>query len=127
MPDRSFSAELPRLEAARRVEAVSEATVLRISDAKVREKLETDLGFASRFYRALCVFLADRLRSTTSRMGYGADFDLLVDSKLAVEVKAREDNASYRAASLKSTLNGARSQLLRRSDAFLRQALGIQP
>ncbi len=27
--------------------------------------------FAARFYRALCVFLASRLRATTRRMGYG--------------------------------------------------------
>jgi CRP-like cAMP-binding protein len=51
------------------VEVVSEATVLRISDEVVREKLATDLGFASRFYRALCVFMADRMRQTTQRYG----------------------------------------------------------
>ena len=33
--------------------------------------LSADQGFAARFYRALCVFLADRLRHTTRRMGYG--------------------------------------------------------
>lgn len=47
----------------------------------------------------------------TPTMVQGADFDLLVDGELAVEVKAREDDASYRARSLKSTLNGARTQL----------------
>jgi hypothetical protein len=35
----------------------------------------SDPGFASRFYRALCVFLADRLRHNTLRMGYGGAFD----------------------------------------------------
>jgi CRP/FNR family cyclic AMP-dependent transcriptional regulator len=35
------------------------------------EKLETDSGFSSRFYRALAVFLADRLRTTTAHLGYG--------------------------------------------------------
>jgi CRP-like cAMP-binding protein len=53
------------------VEVVTEATLLRIPDAVVREKLASDLGFASRFYRALCVFLADRMRNTTQRLGYG--------------------------------------------------------
>ena len=57
------------------VEVVSEATVLRISDEVVREKLSTDLGFASRFYRALCVFMADRMRQTTQRFGYGKASD----------------------------------------------------
>jgi CRP-like cAMP-binding protein len=53
------------------VTAVAETTLLRLPDAIVRDKLATDLGFASRFYRALCVFMADRLRHTTRRMGYG--------------------------------------------------------
>jgi CRP/FNR family cyclic AMP-dependent transcriptional regulator len=57
------------------VEVVSECTVLRLSDSVVREKLETDLGFASRFYRALCVFMADRMRQTTQRFGYGRASD----------------------------------------------------
>ena len=53
------------------VEVVSETTVLMIPDGTVREKIASDLGFASRFYRALCVFMADRLRQTTMRYGYG--------------------------------------------------------
>jgi len=53
------------------VRVASDATLLRISDAMVREKLAGDPAFAARFYRALCVFLASRLRSTTRRMGYG--------------------------------------------------------
>jgi CRP/FNR family transcriptional regulator, cyclic AMP receptor protein len=57
------------------VEVVSPTTVLRISDATVREKLESDLGFASRFYRALCVFMAHRMRQTTQRFGYGKATD----------------------------------------------------
>jgi CRP/FNR family cyclic AMP-dependent transcriptional regulator len=57
------------------VEVVSPCTLLRISDARVREKLASDLGFASRFYRALCVFMADRMRQTTQRFGYGEATD----------------------------------------------------
>jgi CRP/FNR family cyclic AMP-dependent transcriptional regulator len=57
------------------VEAVAETTLLRLPDAQVRAKLASDLGFASRFYRALCVFLADRMRHTTQRMGYGSAVD----------------------------------------------------
>ena len=53
------------------VEVVADSTLLRIADAVLREKLASDPGFASRFYRALCVFMADRLRHTTQRMGYG--------------------------------------------------------
>jgi len=57
------------------VEVVAQSTLLRLPNARVREKLAADLGFASRFYRALCVFLADRMRQTTQRMGYGAATD----------------------------------------------------
>lgn len=57
------------------VEVVADSTLLRIADSAVRDKLASDAPFASRFYRALCVFLADRLRQTTQRMGYGAATD----------------------------------------------------
>jgi CRP/FNR family cyclic AMP-dependent transcriptional regulator len=53
------------------VRVASDATVLRISDETVRAKLDSDVAFAARFYRALSVFMATRLRSTTKRMGYG--------------------------------------------------------
>lgn len=65
------------------VHVVTESTLLRLPDAVVREKLASDLGFASRFYRALCVFLADRLRHTTTRFGYGkATDDARADDEL---------------------------------------------
>lgn len=57
------------------VEVSNDATLLRISDSVLREKLSADSAFAARFYRALCVFMADRLRQTTQRMGYGAATD----------------------------------------------------
>jgi CRP-like cAMP-binding protein len=55
------------------VRVASDATFLCISDDKVRAKAAEDPAFAARFYRALCVFLASRLRSTTRRMGYGTN------------------------------------------------------
>ena len=57
------------------VEVAADSTLLRIPDAVVRDKLVADSAFAARFYRALCVFLADRMRHTTQRMGYGAATD----------------------------------------------------
>ena len=69
------------------VEVVTESTVLRLSDAQVRDKLASDLGFASRFYRALCVFMADRMRHTTARFGYGkASEDALAKDELNEEM-----------------------------------------
>ena len=54
------------------VEIAADSTLLRIPDSVVRDKLATDSAFAARFYRALCVFMADRIRHTTQRLGYGA-------------------------------------------------------
>jgi CRP/FNR family cyclic AMP-dependent transcriptional regulator len=53
------------------VQAVEDARVLAISRRLLGCRLEQNAAFAARFYRALAVFLADRLRSTTSRLGYG--------------------------------------------------------
>ncbi len=57
------------------VEVASDAKLLRISDAVVSETLASAMGFASSFNRALCVFMADRLRQSTQRFGYGAATD----------------------------------------------------
>jgi len=47
-------------------------TVLAVSNAALRRKLTDDLGFGSRFYHALAVLLAQRLRQTTmSSIGCG--------------------------------------------------------
>jgi len=69
------------------VEVATDATLLRIADAKLSQKLATDHSFASRFYRALCVFLADRLRTNTRRMGFGsADSDSNAKDELPEEL-----------------------------------------
>lgn len=53
------------------VRAVEPSAVLAIPRRQLEAKLRQDTGFAARFYRALATFLSDRLRSTTSRLGYG--------------------------------------------------------
>jgi hypothetical protein len=50
--------------------AATDAIVLAIARSKLRLKLERDSAFAAKFYRALGVFLADRLRRSTGRLGY---------------------------------------------------------
>ena len=42
--------------------------VLAVPRALLHAKIETDAWFASRFFRAMAVFLADRLRITTARL-----------------------------------------------------------
>ncbi len=51
------------------VRAEVESKVGAIPRATLSAKLRDDVGFAARFYRALAVFLADRLRTTTSHLG----------------------------------------------------------
>ena len=48
-----------------------DCVVLAVSQLKLRNHLKRDAAFAGRFYRALAVFLANRMRSTLSTMGYG--------------------------------------------------------
>ncbi|MBF0332251.1 MAG: cyclic nucleotide-binding domain-containing protein [Alphaproteobacteria bacterium] len=47
--------------------------VLDIAKADITERLGRDQGFGMRFYRAIALFLADRLRGTVRRMGLGGD------------------------------------------------------
>ena len=53
------------------VTALDAARVLAVRRDVLRSKLAADRRFASNFYLAIAIFLADRLRSTTSRLGYG--------------------------------------------------------
>lgn len=55
------------------VVAAQESVVFKLSRTYLSERLERDPAFAARFYRALAVFLADRLRNTTSLLGYKAN------------------------------------------------------
>jgi CRP/FNR family cyclic AMP-dependent transcriptional regulator len=59
------------------VMAAGEGLALFLDKETLASKLEVDVAFGCRFYRALSVFLADRLRGTVRRMGYGRadDFD----------------------------------------------------
>lgn len=52
-----------------------DAYVLAIDKAAMLAKLDSDPPFASRFYRAIAIFLSERLRGTVGRMGYGDDAD----------------------------------------------------
>lgn len=51
--------------------ALEDSRVLAIGRNELEEKLRADVGFAARFYRALAVFLSDRMRSTFKTLGYG--------------------------------------------------------
>ena len=49
------------------------AYVLAIDKSVLQAKLDGDTGFASRFYRAIAIFLSERMRTTVGRLGYGDD------------------------------------------------------
>ncbi len=61
------------------VTAATDVTVLSIPRALLAKKLADDTAFAARFYRALAVFLATRLRRTQQRLGYGGETGILDD------------------------------------------------
>lgn len=55
------------------VRAIEESLVLSIPRLQLTAKLQQDVGFASRFYHAVSLCLADRMRGTIRRLGY--DFE----------------------------------------------------
>jgi len=61
-----------------------DAMVLALPQDVINEKLEQDVGFAARFYRALATFLSDRMRGTVQTMGYGED-DAGLDDEIELE------------------------------------------
>ena len=68
------------------VVAAADSIVLAISRDKLRAKLERDMAFAAKFYRALGVFLAGRLRNTMQWLGFGSSDSLRVEDQAADEI-----------------------------------------
>ena len=52
------------------VAAVAPTVVLALSKTQVAERLARDVGFAARFYKAVAIFLSQRMRSTVATLGY---------------------------------------------------------
>jgi CRP-like cAMP-binding protein len=53
------------------VTAAKDSRLLSVSRVALQDKLGKDPWFASRFYKAIALFLADRLRTTSAHLGYG--------------------------------------------------------
>lgn len=72
------------------VVAAHDSLIFKLNRTRLSEHLETDTAFAARFYRALAVFLANRLRTTTSQLGYNAaqtfDEDVEYEGELDLNV-----------------------------------------
>ncbi len=58
------------------VMALGDGIALFLDKETLAQKLESDVGFGYRFYHALAIFLADRLRGTVNRLGYGEGQEL---------------------------------------------------
>ncbi|MDF0555767.1 cyclic nucleotide-binding domain-containing protein [Kamptonema sp. UHCC 0994] len=62
------------------VRATEECLILSIPREKLTEKLEQDVLFSLRFYRAITKFLSTRLRGTVNRFSQDPDYLLFQDS-----------------------------------------------
>lgn len=67
------------------VVAVEDSLVLCIPAVELTKRLK-DPQFAARFYRSLAVFLANRLRNTVTRLGYGKASDDAEDVDMGDEI-----------------------------------------
>ena len=72
------------------VQAAEEAEVLEVPQMALTAKLGTDPEFASRFFRGLCVVLADRLRDT---LNPGAEVPPPLDPERMARILERLRNA----------------------------------
>ena len=73
------------------IAALDDSVVLALSQDTIRDKLEGDVGFAARFYKAIAIFLSDRMRGTVQTMGYGdngasLDDDVELEGELDLNV-----------------------------------------
>jgi len=93
------------------VVAVEPTTVLSIPRVRLTARLGEDAPFAARFYRALGIFLASRLRKTQQRLGYGGDRilddDVQHEDELDPEVLAQVSLAGARFDWMLKRLRGA--------------------
>lgn len=55
------------------VKTLEQSLVLSIPRSTLVTKLQDDVGFAARFYRALAILLSSRLRGTVKQLGYSHD------------------------------------------------------
>jgi CRP/FNR family cyclic AMP-dependent transcriptional regulator len=58
------------------VRALEDSTVFALSKSVLANKLDRDLGFAARFYRALAIYLSTTVRERHRMLGYGSGVEL---------------------------------------------------
>lgn len=57
------------------VRALQDSLIFSVPKHQLQQKLAADPAFAARFYRAIALFMADRMRNTVALLGYGDDVE----------------------------------------------------
>lgn len=81
------------------VKAATAGVVVAIGRDLLRQRLEDDEGFAARFYRAIAIFLSDKLRRQVGRFAAGRDpldEDVLSEDELDPAILERAHLAGLR-------------------------------
>ena len=94
------------------VTAAGRCTVLEVPKSELKEKIDAEVGFGFRFYKAMALFLADRLRATQDQQKQKTEVDLEATA-------AQEDE-------LDDSLLGAVSLAGGRFERLLRMLAGAQ-
>lgn len=89
------------------VTASGAVRALMLDKAQVEGRLARDPGFAGRFYKALAIFLSDRLRSTMARRKDGSGVAAREDGELDENVLDGVSIAGLRFQEMLRTLSGA--------------------
>jgi CRP/FNR family cyclic AMP-dependent transcriptional regulator len=93
------------------ITASGNGMALFLDKTALMQKLESDEGFGSRFYRALAVFLADRLREARGNSSAGFDISdesVVSDDELDVGILDRVSAAGERFTRMLRTLSNNR-------------------
>lgn len=91
------------------VRAMEDSLVLSIPRQKLTEKLEQDVLFSLRFYRAITKFLSSRLRGTVTRLGNDPDllYEEMENNEFKPQILDDAPIARARFESLMDRLQGA--------------------
>ncbi len=92
------------------VRAVGPATVLALHKATMADRLACDTAFSARFYKALAIYLADRLRVTVAKKGSGIKTDEIQEDELDETVLDHVSIAGIRFQHMLKTLMGTQSK-----------------
>ncbi len=71
--------------------------ILSLSKDLVFDRLERDVGFAARFYKAIAIFLSNRMRGTVRSLGYAKGGGIASDEEMEDEIDLNVMDTLHRA------------------------------